>query len=79
MVIVPVGAAAAMRALGNDSLIAYIEQLVLAYDPGPPFAGIDWSQVDRDMLDPVVDQWINEGLADRPDLCAKLCAQSVGA
>ncbi len=54
-------------------------QLVIEYDPKPPFGGIDWSGVDRDMLDPVVNQWIDEGLADRPDLRARLRAEAVGA
>ena len=52
-------------------------QLVLEYDPQPPLGGIDWSQIDRNMLDPVVDQWINEGLADQPDLLSRLLPESV--
>lgn len=47
-------------------------QLILEYDPQPPFGGIDWSGVDRRALDPLVSEWINEGLAERPDLVAKL-------
>jgi hypothetical protein len=47
-------------------------QLLLEYDPQPPFGGIDWSEVDRRVLDPMVHEWINEGLAERPDLVAKL-------
>jgi transcriptional regulator GlxA family with amidase domain len=54
-------------------------QLVLEYDPQPPLGGIDWSQIDRDMLDPVVDQWINEGLADQPDLLSRLLPESVSS
>lgn len=46
-------------------------ELVLEYDPRPPF-GIDWDRLDRDLFDPIVDQWIEEGLADRPDLMRKL-------
>jgi hypothetical protein len=38
----------------------------------PPFGGIDWTQVDRDMAEPVVTQWVQTQLADRPDLLAKL-------
>lgn len=52
-------------------------QLVLEYDPRPPLGGIDWSQIDRNMLDPVVDQWINEGLADKPDLLSRLLPEAV--
>jgi transcriptional regulator GlxA family with amidase domain len=47
-------------------------QLLVEYDPQPPFGGIDWSDVDRRALDPMVSEWINEGLAERPDLVAKL-------
>jgi len=49
-------------------------QLILEYDPQPPLGGIDWSGLDRNMLDPLVDQWIAEGLADRPDLRSRLAA-----
>ena len=51
-------------------------QLIIEYDPQPPLGGIDWSGLDRDMLDPLVDQWIVEGLADRPDLRDRLGAFS---
>jgi transcriptional regulator GlxA family with amidase domain len=51
-------------------------QLMLEYDPHPPLGAIDWDQIDRNMLDPVVDGWINEGLADRPDLVSRLVTQA---
>lgn len=51
-------------------------QLVIEYDPRPPFGGIDWDRLDRDMFDPLVDQWIGEGLADHPELLARLGAQA---
>lgn len=47
-------------------------QLWIEYDPQPPFGGIDWSQVDRDMSEPMVAQWVQTQLADRPELLAKL-------
>jgi hypothetical protein len=47
-------------------------QLWIEYDPHPPFGGIDWEQVDRDMAEPVVDQWVQTELADRPELLARL-------
>ena len=50
-------------------------QLILEYDPQPPLGAIDWDQIDRNMLDPVVDGWINEGLAKRPDLVGRLVNQ----
>jgi hypothetical protein len=62
---------------GSQAKLARQVQLVLEYDPQPPLGGIDWSQIDRDMLDPVVDQWINEGLADKPDLLSRLLPEAV--
>jgi hypothetical protein len=47
-------------------------QLWIEYDPHPPFGGIDWTRVDRDMAEPVVTQWVQTQLADRPELLAKL-------
>ena len=47
-------------------------QLLVEYDPQPPFGGIDWSQVDRTSLKPLVDGWISAALPGRPDLVAKL-------
>ncbi len=52
--------------------VARQTQLLLEYDPEPPLGALDWAGLDRDMLDPLVDQWIAEGLADRPDLRSKL-------
>jgi transcriptional regulator GlxA family with amidase domain len=50
-------------------------QLILEYDPQPPLGAIDWDQIDKNMLDPIVDGWINEGLAERPDLISRLVSQ----
>ena len=47
-------------------------QLLLEYDPKPPLGGIDWDQVDRNMLDPLVNQWIWDGLAEKPELVSTL-------
>jgi transcriptional regulator GlxA family with amidase domain len=47
-------------------------QLVIEYDPHPPFGGIDWSQVDRDAMVPMVTSWIHQELHDHPDLVARL-------
>ena len=51
-------------------------QLMLEYDPHPPLGGIDWDQLDRNMFDPVVDQWVKEGLAEKPALLRKLVEQT---
>jgi transcriptional regulator GlxA family with amidase domain len=53
-------------------LTARMVQLWIEYDPHPPFGGIDWAQVDRNMAEPQVNQWVQTQLADRPDLLAKL-------
>ena len=54
-------------------------QLILEYDPKPPFGAIEWDRVDRRAMDPVVDRWIREGLASRPDLIATLSGTPAGA
>jgi len=60
----------AARLAGED--VARQIQLILEYDPQPPFGAIDWDAVDRRAMDPVVDGWIREALAGRPDLVARL-------
>jgi transcriptional regulator GlxA family with amidase domain len=55
---------------GDD--VARQTQLIMEYDPQPPLGGIDWNAVDRNMLDPLVEQWIAEGLAARPDIRRRL-------
>lgn len=52
--------------------IARQVQMVLEYDPQPPHGGLDWAAIDRDMFDPVVDQWIREGLSQAPALAERL-------
>ena len=66
--------ALALVARLTDEPTARLVQLWIEYDPQPPFGGIDWSQVDRDMSEPMVTQWVQTQLADRPDLLAKLSA-----
>jgi transcriptional regulator GlxA family with amidase domain len=52
--------------------VARQTQLIIEYDPQPPLGRIHWNAVDRNMLDPLVEQWIAEGLADRPDIRHRL-------
>jgi transcriptional regulator GlxA family with amidase domain len=54
-------------------------QLILEYDPKPPFGPIEWDGVDRHAMDPVVDGWIREALAGRPDLIATLSGERADA
>ncbi len=56
----------------TDDATARQVQLVLEYDPEPPFGGIDWTKVDRDLMVPMVNGWLAEGLQDRPQLLTKL-------
>jgi transcriptional regulator GlxA family with amidase domain len=64
--------ARALVARLTDQPTARMVQLWIEYDPHPPFGGIDWAQVDRDMAEPQVAQWVRTQLADRPELLAKL-------
>jgi transcriptional regulator GlxA family with amidase domain len=64
--------ALALVARLTDEPTARMVQLWIEYDPHPPFGGIDWDRVDRDMSEPMVAEWVKTQLADRPELLAKL-------
>ena len=49
-------------------------QLGIEYDPQPPFGGITWDMVDRDMFLPAVIQHVQEQLSEHPELQARLLA-----
>ena len=57
--------------LVNEQL-AKASQLVIEYDPQPPFGGIDWGQVDRDAQVPSITALIRHELADHPNLVNQL-------
>jgi transcriptional regulator GlxA family with amidase domain len=59
--------------LTNEQL-ARQAQLFIEYDPQPPFGGIDWTKVDRDMMVPMLTQNVRDALTDHPDLVARLTA-----
>jgi transcriptional regulator GlxA family with amidase domain len=59
--------------LTNEQL-ARQAQLFIEYDPQPPFGGIDWTKVDRDMMVPMLTQNVRDALTDHPDLMARLTA-----
>jgi transcriptional regulator GlxA family with amidase domain len=59
--------------LTNEQL-ARQAQLFIEYDPQPPFGGIDWTKVDRDMMVPMLTQNVRDALSDHPDLVARLTA-----
>ena len=50
-------------------------QLVIEYDPQPPFGGVDWDQANGDELGDTLDRHradLEQALANRPDLYQKL-------
>jgi hypothetical protein len=58
-----------------DSLAAqrsHSERNSAEYDPHPPFGGIDWSQVNRDIYEPMLGPMVQQQLADQPELLTKL-------
>ena len=52
-------------------------QLIIEYDPQPPFGGIDWDNSDLTFMAPRVDQWIHQALAHHPDMTARLTGEPV--
>jgi hypothetical protein len=56
----------------TDEPTARRVQLAIEYDPHPPFGGIDWEQVNRDIYEPMLGPMVQQQLADRPELLAKL-------
>ena len=58
--------------------VAQKVQLMIEYDPQPPLVGIDWKELDRNLFDPVVDEWVKEGLAEKPALLSRLVTPPVG-
>jgi transcriptional regulator GlxA family with amidase domain len=64
--------ALALVARLTDEATARMVQLAIEYDPHPPFGGIDWGQVDRDIYEPVLGPMLQQQLADRPELLARL-------
>ena len=55
-----------------DEPTARMVQVAIESDPHPPFGGIDWGQVDRDIYEPMFGPMVQQQLADRPELLAKL-------
>jgi hypothetical protein len=64
--------ALALVARLTDEATAQMVQVAIEYDPHPPFGGIDWGQVDRDIYEPMLGPMMQQQLADRPELLAKL-------
>lgn len=56
----------------TDETTSKLVQLGIEYDPEPPFGGIAWDTVDRDMLLPIVMRHVQVELSDRPELQARL-------
>ena len=64
--------ALALVARLTDEPTTRMVQLAIEYDPHPPFGGIDWDQVNRDIYEPMLGPMVQQQLADRPELLAKL-------
>ncbi|WP_433235750.1 DJ-1/PfpI family protein [Streptosporangium sp. CA-135522] len=47
-------------------------QLMIEYDPQPPYGPIDWSSVDRDAYGPLVTDTLATALADHPRMLERL-------
>jgi transcriptional regulator GlxA family with amidase domain len=52
-------------------------QLIIEYDPQPPFGGIDWDRADLQFMAPVVDQWIHQAFAEDPEMITRLTSEPV--
>jgi transcriptional regulator GlxA family with amidase domain len=64
--------ALALVARLTDEATSRMVQLAIEYDPHPPFGGIDWRQVNRDIYEPMLGPMVQQQLADRPELLTKL-------
>ncbi|MGK4585159.1 DJ-1/PfpI family protein [Kitasatospora sp. HPMI-4] len=58
------------RLAGEDT--ARQVQLLIEYDPKPPFGAIDWAAADAARYEPFVKQALTEALAGHPELFARL-------
>jgi transcriptional regulator GlxA family with amidase domain len=61
----------------TDEQLAKTAQLMIEYDPQPPFGGIDWDTADLHSMAPVVDRLIHQAFADHPDMLARLTGKAV--
>ncbi|MGH9248965.1 MAG: DJ-1/PfpI family protein, partial [Acidimicrobiales bacterium] len=52
--------------------MARLAQLLVEYDPKPPFGTIEWGTVDRDLLNPQISKIVETVLVDRPELIDRL-------
>ncbi|WP_055557263.1 DJ-1/PfpI family protein [Streptomyces sp. NBRC 110028] len=56
--------------VGEDA--ARMIQATIEYDPQPPFGPIDWDRVDRGFMESWIRSAAEKGLADHPELLARL-------
>jgi transcriptional regulator GlxA family with amidase domain len=47
-------------------------QFAIEYDPEPPLGPLDWDTAPRAQMAPLVGRWMAEGLAESPELLARL-------
>jgi transcriptional regulator GlxA family with amidase domain len=58
--------ALALVARLTDEPTARRVQVAIEYDPHPPFGGIDWGQVNRDIYEPMLGPWSNSSWPTGP-------------
>jgi transcriptional regulator GlxA family with amidase domain len=63
----------------TDEHLAKRAQLIIEYDPQPPFGGIDWSSAEVDFMAPLVDQWIHQAFADHPAMIDRLTGKDAAS
>jgi transcriptional regulator GlxA family with amidase domain len=52
--------------------VARAVQFAIEYDPEPPLGPLDWDMAPRARMVPLVQSWMAEGLAENPELLARL-------
>jgi transcriptional regulator GlxA family with amidase domain len=62
----------------TDEGRARLVQLGIEYDPHPPQGPIEWERVDRNLLQPVVEQHVRGELTHRPELQRRLLRDQDG-
>jgi transcriptional regulator GlxA family with amidase domain len=61
----------------TDQQVARQAQLIIEYDPQPPFGGIDWDTANLTFMAPFVDRWIHQAFADHPEMINRLTGDHV--
>jgi transcriptional regulator GlxA family with amidase domain len=57
------------------SATARLAQFGMEYDPKPHQGPLDWENAPYELFDPLAVSWVEDGLADNPELAARLVAR----